>query len=294
MKLKNVSLQKKEEISRVLEDRNFLPMDEKGVDRIISKASLSSIIILIQPLKDNLRFNNDFSWLERKIICSEIEEAARRYWIDKGMYYTKKKEKMEKALKKKLGKDFDENPSRYIDEIIESITKKEIYPIVRKRLVEEYKALYGRWWKLKIKSIERERVEYYWHRRYDNLPYPLNIYWDYRNDWMQIYIAGKNGKNFHGRGSPASSGSRQCHGLFGHKFAEINAEKNVPTEIFVFTKHNKFKLYGSFKRLVLVPYDLVGNYRPQKPIQEKNLRYCRFGDGFLDKSFWIKIGKKKW
>jgi hypothetical protein len=294
MKLKNVSLQKKEEISQILESRYFLSTDEKKLDRIISNAKLKSIIIIIQPLKDRLRFNNDFSWLERKILCSEIEEAARRYWIDKGMCYTEKKDKMEKALRKKLGKEFDENPSRYIDEIIENITKKEIYPIVRKHLVEEYKALYGRWWKVKIKGIERDRVEYYWHRRYDNLPYPLNIYWDYRNDWMQIYIASKNEKNFHGRGSPASSGNRQCHGMFGHKFAEINAKKNIPTEIFVYTKHNRFKLCDSFKRLVLVPYDLVGNYHPEKPIVEKNLRYCRFGGGFLDKSFWIKISKKKW
>lgn len=121
------------------------------------------------------------------------------------------------------------------------------------------------------------------------------MHWDYRNDWIQIYIARKNQKFFHGRGAPASSGSRLYHGLFGHKFAELNTKKNIPTEIFVYTKHNRFKLYGSFKRLVLISYDLVGNYCPKKPIIEKNLRYCRFGGGFLDKqNFWIKISKKKW
>ncbi len=294
MKLRTINLQKKEEISEMLESRNYLSLDEKELDKITSRAKLNSIIIIIQPLKDSLRFNNDFSWLEREVICSEVEEAARRHWSNTGMHYHKKVEKMKKALRKEMGKKFDENPTRYIDGIIENITKKEIYPIVRKRLMEKYKVRYGRWWTLRVKEMERKRIAYHWHRRYDHLPYPLNMHWDYRNDWMQIYIASKNGKNFHRSGSSASSGSRQCHDFFGHKFAELNSKKLIPTEIFVYTKYNKFKFYKRFKNLVLISRDLTTTYPLNRPIPEKKLMYCTFSTGFLDKGrFWIKIGKEK-
>lgn len=283
MKLGNVSLEKKEEITRMVESRHFLPLDRQKLDKILSKAKLRSIIILMQPLKESLKDKNDFYWAERQIVCSELDETANIYWQEKGMYYFEKKEMMEKTLRKKLGKRFDENPSRYIDEIIETITKKEIYPIVRKRMEEEYKALYGGSWKLKAKGIERERVEYRWHRRYDDLPYPLNMHWDYRNNWIQVYIAIKNGKIFHGRGASASSGSREMHGLYGHKFAEINVRRNVSTEIFVYTDRNKFRFYRRFENLVLIPKDLTGNYRPYKPIERKNLMYCMHDRGFFGK-----------
>ena len=93
------------------------------------------------------------------------------------------------------------------------------------------------------------------------MPPPFN-HWDSRNPWQQYYFTrDKDNIFYYTQGGSGSSGQRYNHGFYGHLFALLNNEKNVPTYFFTYNSRNQFIFNREEKSLHLHFFDLVGNFQ---------------------------------
>lgn len=238
-------------------------MSDKSLEDVFGKIDKTmeffSVYAFMEPLEDDLWENSRYAEKERVLLCSRVEEEARKYWWDRNREHLELIDERVESLKKDPAyKDMKEGDLR--DKVIEDLNR-EVYPIAIERVKEEYQELYEDEWEKYWKKEDsfKGRVEYRYHRRYE-MPPPFN-HWDSRNAWQQYYF-GRNQDSviYYEQGGSGSSGQRYNHGFYGHLFALLNSEKPVPTYLFTYDSCNRFIFNRKEKSLWLNFFDLVGNF----------------------------------
>jgi hypothetical protein len=236
------------------------PSLKEVYEKIDKTMKFFSVYVYMERLENDLWDDDRYVEKEKVILCSRVEEEARKYWWNRSMEHIRLINKRMEFLKNEPEyKDIKENDLK--DKIIEDMIK-EVYPIAIELLKEEYQEFYEDEWEEYWKKEDpfKERVEYRYHRRYD-MP-PLFNHWDSRNYWQQYYFTKDHDKSFYyTQGGSGSSGQRYNHGFYGHLFALLNNEKPVPTYFFSYNSRNRFVFKREEKILHLHFFDLIGNFQ---------------------------------
>ena len=219
-----------------------------------------SVYVVMEPLEESLWEDGRYADKEEVQLCSEVEEQARKYWMERNRKHLEIIDKrMEELRKNPEYKDMKEGDLR--DKVVEQLDK-EVYPIAIERLKEEFQWMYEDEWEAYWAKTDpyKERTEYRYRRRYD-MPPPFN-HWDGRNAWQQYYFGrDSRGRFLYAQGGSGGSGQRYNHGFYGHLFALLNSENPVPTYFFTYDSQNRFIFDRAEKSLWLNFFDLVGNFR---------------------------------
>jgi hypothetical protein len=222
--------------------------------------SFFSVYIFLERLADDLWEDGCYVEKEEVLLCSRVEEEARKYWWDRNREHIRLIDERLEALKNDPEyKGIKEGNLR--DKIIDDLNQ-EVYPLAIERVKEEYQEIYGDEWEEYWKKEDpfKERVEYRYHRRYE-MPPPFN-YWDSRNPWQQYYFArDHNSRFYYEQGGSGGSYQRYNHGFYGHLFAPLNSENPMPTYFFTHDNHNQFNFNRKKESLWLNSFDLVGNFK---------------------------------
>ncbi|MBI5574355.1 MAG: hypothetical protein HY919_07385 [Elusimicrobia bacterium] len=225
-----------------------LYLDEKPTLR---GKELKSYIIYFESLDENISRNPKYVQITRNLYCSPIEQEARKYWFKHSEKYNAVLSKLTKHIPDSIKKQEAEKILDWKDKIADGIIREQIYPIVKPELIAEYKIMYPKSWKKKLKKINKP----YYHFKYDriiNLPGVLKVLGG-RDYLSQIFYVKDGKKEFIVCGYNSSSGGRQHLSLMGEAFAEHNEKVAIPTEIFVYNSRNILKHIASYKQLVLIP-----------------------------------------
>jgi hypothetical protein len=239
-----------------MSDRSLEDVFEK-IDRAMK---FFSVYVNTEHLEDDFLEDERYVKKEEVLLCSRVEEEARRYWWERNREHIRIiDERLESLKKDPEYKDMKEGDLR--DKIIEDLNQ-EVYPIAIERVKEEYQEFYEDEWEEYWKKEDpfKDRTEYRYHRRYD-MPVPFNR-WDTRNLWQQYYFGkDQEGVFYYVQGGSGSSGQRYNHGFYGHLFALLNRENPVPTYFFTYDSHNSFIFNREEKGLCLNSSHLVGNFQ---------------------------------
>ena len=247
---------------RYLDLSSFMtgPSLKEVYEKIDKTMSFFSVYVYMERLENDLLDDDRYTEKEKVILCSRVEEEARKYWWNRNREHLKLiDERMESLKNEPEYKGIKEGDLR--DKIIEDMNK-EVYPIAIERLKEEYQECYEDEWEECWDKEDpfKERVEYRYHRRH-NMPAPVN-HWDNHNPWHQYYFTKDHDKSFYyTQGGSGSSGQRYNHGFYGHLFALLNNEKPVPTYFFTYNSRNRFIFNREEKSLHLHFFNLVGNFK---------------------------------
>ncbi len=229
-------------------------------EKIDKTMKFFSVYVYMERLENDLWDDDRYVEKEKVILCSRVEEEARKYWWNRSMEHLRLiDERMESLKNEPEYKDIKENDLK--DKIIEDMTK-EVYPIAIERIKEEYQEFYEDKWEEYWKKEDpfKDRVEYRYHRRYE-MPLPFN-HWDSRNSWQQYYFyKDHDGRFYYTQGGSGSSGQRYNHGFYGHLFALLNNEKPMPTYFFTYNSRNRFIFNREEKSLHLHFFDLISNFQ---------------------------------
>ena len=236
------------------------PSLKEVYEKIDKTMRFFSVYVYMERLEDDLWDNDRYTEKEKVILCSRVEEEARKYWWDRNREHIKLiDERMESLKNEPEYKNMKEGDLR--DKIIKDLDQ-EIFPEMIERVKEEYQIIYEDEWEEYWEKEDpfKERVEYRYHRRYE-MPPPFN-HWDSRNPWQQYYFSrDKDNVFYYAQGGSGSSGQRYNHGFYGHLFALLNNEKNIPTYFFTYNSRNQFIFNREEKNLHLHFFDLVGNFQ---------------------------------
>jgi len=239
-------------------------MSDKSLEKVFAEIDRAmkffSVYIFMERLEDDLWEDDRYTEKEEVLLCSLVEEEARKYWWDRNREHLKLIDERVESLK---------NDPKYqgmkkgdlIDRVVEDLNR-EIYPQMIERLKEEYQWIYEDEWEeyWKKEDLFKERIEYRYHRRYE-MPPPFN-HWDNRNRWQQYYFGeDRDSVFYYAQGGSGSSGQRYYHGFYGHLFALLNSQDPVPTCFFTYDSRNRFIFHREEKSLWLNFFDLVGNFK---------------------------------
>ena len=232
---------------------------EDVFEKIDKTMEFFSVYVFMESLEDDLWEDNRYAEKEKVLLCSRVEEEARKYWWDRNSEHLKLIDERVESLKNDPEyKGMKEGDLR--DKVIKDLDR-EVYPIAIERVKEEYQELYEDQWEKYWKKEDpfKERIEYRYHRRYE-MPTPFN-HWDSRNPWQQYYFGRSQDSLFYyEQGGSGSSGQRYNHGFYGHLFALLNGENPVPTYLYTYDSRNHFIFNREEKSLCLNYFDLVGNF----------------------------------
>jgi hypothetical protein len=233
----------------------------KGVyEKIDRSMTFFSIYVVMEHLREDLWEDSRYADKEKVHLCSLVEEEVRRYWWDNNTEHLKRIDELMELYKN--DSNYSKMPERELrDKAIKELDQ-EIYPMAIERVKVHYQEIYENEWEKYWEKEDpfKKRTEYRYHRRYD-MPPPFN-HWDNRNPWQQYYFT-KDKENvfYYTKGGSGSSGQRYNHGFYGHLFALLNNEKNVPTYFFTYDSRNNFVFVREETSLWLNFFDLVGNFK---------------------------------
>lgn len=236
----------------------------KGVyEKIDRSMTFFSIYVVMEYLKEDLWEDSRYVDKEKVHLCSLVEEEVRRYWWDNNTEHLKRIDELMELYKN--DSNYSKMPERELrDKAIKELDQ-EIYPMAIERVKVHYQEIYENEWEKYWKKEDpfKKRTEYRYHRRYD-MPPPFN-HWDTRNPWQQYYFSkDKDNVFYYTKGGSGSSGQRYNHGFYGHLFALLNNEKNVPTYFFTYDSRNNFVFVREETSLWLNFFDLVGNFKIER------------------------------
>ena len=229
-------------------------------EKIDRSMTFFSVYVAMEHLKDDLWEDSRYVDKEKVHLCSLVETEVRKYWRDRNREHLKLIDERVESLK--IDPEFKSIKQGDIrDKAIKELDQK-MFPWAIERVRKDYQEIYEDEWEEYWKKEDpfKPRIEYEYHRRYD-MPKPFN-HWDSRNPWQQYYFTkDKDNVFYYARGGSGSSGQRYDHGFYGHLFALLNNEKNVPTYFFTYNNRNQFIFNREEKGLYLHFFDLVGNFK---------------------------------
>ncbi len=258
---------------RYLDLSSFMtgPSLKEVYEKIDKTMQFFSVYVYMERLENDLWDDDRYTEKEKVILCSRVEEEVRKYWWDRNRKHIKLiDERMESLRNAPEYKNMKEGDLR--DKIIKDLDQ-EIFPEMIERVKEEYQFIYEDEWEEYWEKEDpfKERVEYRYHRRYE-MPPPFN-HWDSRNPWQQYYFTrDKDNVFYYAQGGSGSSSQRYNHGFYGHLFALLNKEKNVPTYFFTYNSRNQFIFNRKEKSLHLHFLHLVGNFQIDRKESKRILK----------------------
>jgi len=229
-------------------------------EKIDRSMTFFSVYVAMEHLKDDLWEDSRYVDKEKVHLCSLVETEVRKYWRDRNREHLKLID--ERVESYKNDSEFKNmKKGDLINKAVNELNEK-MFPWAIERVKEDYQEIYEDEWEEYWKKEDpfKPRIEYEYHRRYD-MPKPFN-HWDSRNPCQQYYFTkDKDNVFYYAQGGSGSSGQRYDHGFYGHLFALLNNEKNVPTYFFTYNNRNQFIFNREEKGLYLHFFDLVGNFK---------------------------------
>jgi hypothetical protein len=212
---------------------------------------LQSIFLAVEMLDPKFFGRKKYQHISRRKVPSLLKQKMLELSFRSNRFTFLVEEKC-KGLK---GQELDE----CIDKLLEKVYKKEAYEMLK----AEYQEIYPRSWRKKLKEIYRERWKFFYERRCEMKP--LFEWFDWRNDWVQIFIV-KHPQGFHWDvGGSASSGKRMTHQFYGSLFCRVQREvKDIPTIILWYDSRNNFGYIATLKKFAVCPKEMWGKKRKWK------------------------------
>lgn len=239
-----------EELNRIADIENSLDLQSDRLSEI-KGAVCKAYILRVIPLAEKTRRNPRYVKITRRLLAPPTEQEARKYWFAHSNIFQKKFEEKEKENIKKIGKrKYELNIAQNRDRIAEEITKREIYPIVKKQLVADYKEIYPRSWKRHLNKMYKPYYKMEYNRIYDNLPGKLRFLG--KGEYLiEVFYVKRGGYEVTRYGYPGTSGGRQALFRVGELFAQRNEINFVKTEMFEYTQGNKLRYVRTSNNFVL-------------------------------------------
>lgn len=252
----------------------------------IKDLKLSSIIIFIDHLDEDISEDPYYASLEHYIICSELEEDAMRILerkfpdvdtvkslltsygcsLSKGNHFTES-EHVEHRIK--LTDDFYHNliyletPALLEDRKEYLSEDEEGEPIPEDKLEATIAA--------GLMEYVSPRTRIHWSRKMD-LPKILS-HWDSRNPVQQYFFVERDGHTEVAQGGCGSSGSRWDIGIMTHAFAHLHRQgKQIPTYVMLYNSRNELILMDSYDTFRCVNRYHGGNYHIEHDKSEELLK----------------------
>ena len=244
---------------------------------------LKSTLVVREHLASNLIYLPDYATVETHIIVSIVEEDARKMIGDR---YSDESEAV--ALLKTWGVDFSKGNASTKEEdhkhkflLVDKFFEMEVralYPEVIAKYKEWFKVTYNEdtdeetpkseqefqeTWPLELKRLLAPRTATSWERRYDLMPTPYS-HWDGRNVWQQYFFVTPKidpSVTYYTRGGSGGSGQRHDQGLMAHTFCTLDDNSPIPTQVYLYTKHNAFVLQHEYESFHCIDRELSGNYQ---------------------------------
>jgi len=212
---------------------------------------LRSIFLAVENLEYSLWRRKKYVHITRRKVPSILKQKM----IELSFKDRAFPEKVDKYCKGLKGKELDE----CIDKLIEKFYKEQALEI----LEAEYQEIYPRSWKEKMMLINRERWKFFYERRCKMKP--LFESFDWRNDWVQIFIIEhENGIHWEVGGS-ASTGKRTTHSYYGELFCKVQKElKDIPLVILWYDHRNNFLYIDELKSFAICPREMWGKEEVMK------------------------------
>lgn len=276
----NVTFEKKISLKEPYKSGGFSVVDHDQISKWVMDRSfeIASVIMICEPLREDLYDDPQFMHQEREIQSSDFECELFKFakhsqpdleevtaLIKRNKFpktktnHTKNKEEDQKfyyEIENLIWKAYDmlsfprfflEYKNRLVEEIREQMpdlkSKEDIQSEVRARMIQAM-----------LPNV------FTYHTRVFDVPEPLNN-WDERNLWQQWYFVDKGDRVDCVQGGSGSSGQRERHGRWGHAFARLGVMNyEAPTYVIRYDQFNKLSLCAKYEKFKAVRQDLTGNY----------------------------------
>ena len=239
---------------------------EKAFNLIKEKnLELMSIFLAVEMLDPSLFRRKEYVNITRRKVPSILKQKMIELsFKDKNFPFI-----VEERCKGLKGEKLD----KCIDSLLEEFYKKEAYEILK----AEYQEIYPRSWKKKLKDIYRERWKFFYERKCEMEP--LFKWFDWRNDWVQVFIV-RHEEGFHWDvGGSASSGKRMTHKYYGSLFCRVQREiKDIPTIVLWYDSKNNFRYVTTLKKFAVCPREMWGKEKEMEGIMRIEFRENYFNN----------------
>jgi hypothetical protein len=232
---------------------------------------LKSIFLAVESLDPSLFRRKEYMNISRRKVPSLLKQKM----IELSFHDKRFPFIIEEKCKGLKGEELD----KCIDDLLEKLYKKEAY----ERLKAMYQEIYPRSWKKKLKEIYKERWKFFYERKCEMKP--LFKHFDWRNDWVQVFIV-KHPQGFHWDvGGSASSGKRSTHAYYGSLFCRVQKEiKDIPTIVLWYDSRNNFRYVTTLRKFAICPREMWGKGKDMEGI-----RKIEFKEDYTHKNSKIQI-----
>lgn len=218
---------------------------QEALEKIDRTMHFFSVYVSMERLERELRQDERFVIKSEHHIGTLVDQRTARYWFRNNDEHFRLIDERIETLKSSPEYNHITKWDLYAevelkDRVLEELNH-EIQPKIIELLKWEYQQTYEDEWEVhwKQENLFEQQTHNEYLRKHD-MPFPFR-HWDRRNSWQQFYCAKDREGDFHyQRGASNSSDQRFCHGLYGHLFAVLNAEKPVPTYFFTYDSRNRF------------------------------------------------------
>lgn len=256
---------------------------EDLAQHLVSGYKLNSVIVVSDLLDSVYEKNPKFAKIENHIICSIVEEDARREMTN-GYRNIDEVEKLLTLwdINFKAGNNSTEEEDRkFKSNLIDLAFKAEtiaLYPDIIEKYKYRLKHVYNeetdeeteitdeeveKLWPDELLRILAPQTQESWERIY-SMPEPFN-YWDSRNAWQQTFFIQPlidTSLTYFCRGGSAGSSQRETQGLMAHTFAYLVSKGiDIETKIYKYTSSNAFILEREYNSFKVMDVELSGNYQ---------------------------------